>query len=55
MLPIIQHCTRIGCPSQDDWSQYGQDFVKYSKHLQVRGQNYVMHTTKLLECLSLSM
>ena len=27
MLPIIQHCTRIGCPSQDDWSQYGQDFI----------------------------
>ena len=27
MLPIVQNCTRIGCPSQDDWSQYGQGFI----------------------------
>lgn len=26
MLSIVSNCTRIGCPSQDGWTQFGQTF-----------------------------
>jgi len=55
MLPIIQHCTRIGCPSQDDWSQYGQDFVNIGDQPRIflvepfkLGKNCANHTMKPL-------
>ena len=51
----FENCTRIGCPSQYDWSQYGQDFINIGDQPRIflvepfrLGKNYADHTMKPL-------